>query len=471
MALSPNTYRNSIAAAVSLWFARHTLVPYGSIRIDLEPPDVVRLVLSLLTNNHESSRNYLSKTICSIWKQQQQQQQQQSIYDAMSILSVRSGIDLYLQARAYPANSYILLSAINIPDMTRILSYHKLRVIPIDIDPHTLEPDVDAMRASVADIQARHQSQHRLCAVVVAHLWGRRVNMNATIAFARVHGVDVIEDCAEAFSGTPRCHHHRHVASGMPWIGHPSSDLVLFSFGTIKHATALGGGIALVRDATVRSTMQQLQSHYPVQSRTQYARKVLNATMGAAVLNVGTVNVVGRLIANIIGVDVKSIVVRSLRGFPSQLMTNIRQQPCAALLSMMLWRMRSFSQSNTQQIETQYAQYVQDKLQGTSCGLPGAHADHFGAWLFPIWVPDPDMTAKHLQQAGIDAYRDASQLAVVNTAAHECNNATTIMKHILYLPIHASSKWSYVELIASEVQKSLALQGKLPDALFIQSKL
>eukprot|EP00961_Rhodomonas_salina_P101196 1361985-Rhodomonas_salina.1 len=45
------------------------------------------------------------------------------------------------------------------------------------------------------------------------------------IEFAQAHNLLVIEDCAEAFDG-------------LRYKGHPKSDVVLFSFGPIKFATA-----------------------------------------------------------------------------------------------------------------------------------------------------------------------------------------------------------------------------------------
>ena len=49
----------------------------------------------------------------------------------------------------------------------------------------------------------------------------------------------------------------------------------MFSFGTIKTATALGGGLLCVRDADVLRRMRELQAGYPIQSRSAFAKKIV----------------------------------------------------------------------------------------------------------------------------------------------------------------------------------------------------
>ncbi len=55
------------------------------------------------------------------------------------------------------------------------------------------------------------------------------------------HGLLLWEDCAQVFTGLGG------------YLGHPRSDATFFSFGVIKRATALGGGVARIRDAPVMS--------------------------------------------------------------------------------------------------------------------------------------------------------------------------------------------------------------------------
>ena len=46
----------------------------------------------------------------------------------LTCLSVRTGLDLYLQVKNFPPGSEIIMSAINIPDMVHVVHHHKLKV-------------------------------------------------------------------------------------------------------------------------------------------------------------------------------------------------------------------------------------------------------------------------------------------------------------------------------------------------------
>lgn len=46
-------------------------------------------------------------------------------------LSVRTGLDLFLQVKNYPPGSEVIMSAINIPDMVHIVKHHDLKVLDI----------------------------------------------------------------------------------------------------------------------------------------------------------------------------------------------------------------------------------------------------------------------------------------------------------------------------------------------------
>jgi dTDP-4-amino-4,6-dideoxygalactose transaminase len=158
--------------------------------------------------------------------------------NALACLSVRSGFDLALQALTLPEGSEALVSAVTIPDMVRLLRRHHLTPVPVDVDPHTLS-------VSAADLERGITPRTR--AVLVAHLFGARMPMEPVLEVARAHKLVVFEDCAQAFD------HFEH-------RGHPDSDVSMFSFGPIKTATALGGGLLRFRDPTLLARVQTLHS-------------------------------------------------------------------------------------------------------------------------------------------------------------------------------------------------------------------
>ena len=150
-------------------------------------------------------------------------------------LSVRTTFDLYLSARAWPAGSEILVSALNIPDMTAIIRHHGLVPIPVDFD-------IEEMMPRRGDLERMLSPRCR--GILVAQLFGGRRPLDEVGDFAELHGLEIIEDCAQAFTG-------------LDYTGDPRAVISLFSFGPIKTATALGGALATVRDSRLLRDMME----------------------------------------------------------------------------------------------------------------------------------------------------------------------------------------------------------------------
>jgi dTDP-4-amino-4,6-dideoxygalactose transaminase len=79
--------------------------------------------------------------------------------DALACLSVRSGLDLYLEQIALPHGSEVLMSALTIPDMARVVAKHGLVVVPVDVDPGTLAPRPEAGGARPVRARAPRSSR------------------------------------------------------------------------------------------------------------------------------------------------------------------------------------------------------------------------------------------------------------------------------------------------------------------------
>ena len=136
--------------------------------------------------------------------------------DFLVCLSVRSGFDLFLSEQDWPENSEIIFTGLTIPDMPRIASEHQMRPIGVDLDHAKLEP-------SIAEIRRLVTPQTK--AIVVAHLLGGRLPTNEISLIAKEHGLLMIEDFAQSYRGQLI----------------PFGNVAMFSFGTIKTNTALGG--------------------------------------------------------------------------------------------------------------------------------------------------------------------------------------------------------------------------------------
>ena len=176
-------------------------------------------------------------------------------------------------------------------------------------------------------------------AILVAHLYGRWSDLDAVIKVARQHNLVILEDCAENFCGT-----QKH--------GHPEADVSFFSFGLIKFSTAFGGSISVVRDPTLLSQMRTLSNSYPIQTRALYLKKVLKYSLIMTVLNSPFLVKNLTILVNKIGVDHRELIVRNIRGFPTDFISNIRMRPSIALLCMMYRRQVFFSSSKRIKLST-----------------------------------------------------------------------------------------------------------------------
>jgi perosamine synthetase len=164
--------------------------------------------------------------------------------------SVRSGWDLWLRARGLRAGDEVLVSAITHPDMVRIIHAHGLRAVPVDIDPGTLAVRPWMLEAALTP---------RTRVVLVAHLFGGRMDLGGIAEFARDRGLLLVEDCAQTFRGPKR-------------MGDGAADVSMYSFGTLKTSTALGGAVLRVRDREVLERMRGIQASYPPQGRGGYSK-------------------------------------------------------------------------------------------------------------------------------------------------------------------------------------------------------
>jgi dTDP-4-amino-4,6-dideoxygalactose transaminase len=140
---------------------------------------------------------------------------------AFTCLSVRSGLDILLQALDLPRGSEVIVSAMTIDGILKIIAEHGLVAVPVDLKFKTLAPTPEDVESAITD-------KTRL--VLIAHLFGTQIDMQSYARITQQHGLLLIEDCAQSFRGMPQ---------GKSDV----SDVAMYSFGPIKTATALGGAV------------------------------------------------------------------------------------------------------------------------------------------------------------------------------------------------------------------------------------
>jgi perosamine synthetase len=379
------------------------MIPRG--RLDLSALDIAAAAAACLAT---SRRTDLERQIEDLWSFEG---------DALVCLSVRSGLDLLLNALAYAPGTEILVSAVTIRDMVRILGQHGLVPVPVDLDMGRLTVGVDSLHRSLTP---------RTKAVLVAHLFGSRMPLGELAAFCRERGLLLLEDCAQSFT-----------ADG--YHGDAGADVSFFSFGPIKTSTALGGAMVRIRDRALLDRMHALQSAWPAQRRTAFFERVLRFALVRLAMSRPAFTLLCAA-CRVLGRNHDDVVSHSVRGFSGpDFFSNIRRQPSVPLLAMLRRRIRR-GHVDRARIERRVAAAREMIAALPGVPRPGQAAAFHSHWTFPVLAADPDALVRHLLRHGFDATRGSWSLYPVPApegsshpraaAAHEA------MAHVVYLPVY-----------------------------------
>ena len=310
--------------------------------------------------------------------------------EAVVTLSVRTGWDLLLAALDLPAGSEVIASAVTISDMVRIIEQHGLVPVPVDVDAANLELDVEQLERSITP---------RTRAILVAHLFGSRMEMGPIIELARRHDLLVIEDCAQAFVGRE-------------YAGHADSDCALFSFGPIKTATALGGAIVRVRDAALRARIVELQRAYPVQSRWAYLRRLAKY---ASFCVLSQPRVYGQAVRVLqwLGVDYDHMLGNAAHSFkPNEFFAQVRRQPSVPLARMLARRINTFERYGVARLRRRTIR-GNELTRALPAGMVvGEYNPTHSYWVLPVRVSNGEAVIAALRTGGFDATRRSSLVVV-----------------------------------------------------------
>jgi perosamine synthetase len=338
--------------------------------------------------------------------------------EGLVCFSVRSGWDLWLGAQGLWAGDEVLVSAVTHPDMVRIISEHGLRAVPVDIDPWTLTPRSCVLEAAFTP---------RTRVVLVAHLFGGRMDLGGVAKFARERGVLLVEDCAQAFKGPKR-------------MGDPLADVSMYSFGTLKTSTALGGAILRVRDREVLDRMRWIQASYPSQGRGGYLKKLLKVLGLVTVSRPGLYGLLARACRRL-GSDLDALVSGVVRGFPprepaTMFLWRLRHRPSAPLLAMLSRRLRTFDGERLARRASTGERFAR-RLRVVDLH-PGQRSLQRTHWLFPVVVEDAEALIASLRRRGLDASQATSSIAVVEAPAGRTlpSEASLMMSGVVFLPVY-----------------------------------
>ncbi|MCH8836882.1 MAG: DegT/DnrJ/EryC1/StrS aminotransferase family protein [Candidatus Marinimicrobia bacterium] len=381
---------------------------YPRKNLDIAINDLAAALLYCI--DYRLDRTRLSRHLEQLWSHRD---------DALVALSVRSAFDALLTILKLPSGAEVIMSGINIPDMTEIVLRHHLKVVPVDLILNTLQVDSDQLIEAISP---------KTRVVVVAHLFGSLMDMEAIIRIVEAHeNILLVEDCAQAFAG----------CSG--YLGADRTDVSMFSFGAIKTATALGGAMLRIRSADLHAAMRKRLASYPQHRRSYFFKRVMKY-IALKVLSYPRVYGVAVGLLKMLGIDYGVFIVSLARTFKGRDLLNlIRMQPSAPLLALLLRRLKSYNRSDLDG-RLSAGNYVVKGLDDRSA-IPGADNLSHTFWLFPLLSSHPGQLIASLRRSGFDATSDSTQLHCVSPDRDRAKSTGTSRKIIdtaVYLPVYGS---------------------------------
>ena len=161
---------------------------------------------------------------------------------SIAVNSATAGLHLALEALGIGPGDEVIAPTLTFTATVEVVRYLGADPVLVDVDPVTLNIDPEAIRAAITP---------RTRAIMPVHYGGLACNMDAILAIAREHGLQVVEDAAHALPST--------------WqgtlVGQLQSDITVFSFYANKTITTGEGGMAVTRDPKLAERMRVMRLH------------------------------------------------------------------------------------------------------------------------------------------------------------------------------------------------------------------
>src|SRR5215216_508736 len=351
---------------------------YARHRLDLSAGDVLFGVLSCGRFWRRERLEAEISSLCSLGD------------EGLVCLSVRSGWDLWLAARGLRVGDEVLVSAVTHPDMVRIIRAHGLRAVPVDIDPETL-----AVRPAMLEAALTPRTR----VVLVAHLFGGRMDLGPVARFAKERGLLLVEDFAQA--------------------------------------------------------------SYPSQRRAGYLKKLLKVLGLGAASRPHPYGLLAWACTKL-GSDLDELVNGVVRGFPpgepeATFLQRLRQRPSAPLLAMLSRRLRTFDRERLARRASTGERFLRRLRAGEL--HPGRRSLERTHWLFPVVVADPEALIAALRGRGLDASQATSSISVVGAPDGRSSptEGSLMMSGVVFLPVYPELPSQEFDVMAGLVNECAVL--------------
>lgn len=326
-------------------------------------------------------------------------------------LSVRSGFDAFLGSVDWPIGSEIVFSGLTIKDMPKIALAHGYQVTPVDIAFDTLSPTLEGIRRAITP---------RTRAIVIAHLMGATNDLTEIIEFAHSRNILVIEDCAQSFVDP--------AGLTMPAVS-AESDIAMFSFGTIKTMTALGGALFRVQNEQILDQIRSTMERWPIQSRMSYFQRCLKY-IGIKVISRPKISHALVRLLSWMGKHHDAVFANMARGFAgAHFFDAIRKKPCLPLAQCLKRRLEKFEPTHLD-ARIKGGQLLDQHLRiGRQPGQKSPIRSH---WIYPVFVQNPQELTQKLWEQGFDATQKSSLVSLFEP--EQDSMVDRLLSRVVFLP-------------------------------------
>jgi dTDP-4-amino-4,6-dideoxygalactose transaminase len=161
---------------------------------------------------------------------------------AIAVNSATAGLHLALEALGIAEGDEVIIPTLTFTATAEVVRYLGADVVLVDVNPHTLNIDVNAIREAIT-------SKTKL--IMPVHYAGLSCDMDEIFSLAKEFNLKVVEDAAHALPTTYKGE----------TIGSLKSDATVFSFYANKTMTTGEGGMVVTRHPDLAKRMKIMRLH------------------------------------------------------------------------------------------------------------------------------------------------------------------------------------------------------------------
>ena len=162
--------------------------------------------------------------------------------EAIAVSSATAGLHLALEAVGIGPGDEVITTTLTFTATAEVVRYLGADVRLVDINPVTMNIDVDAIRLAITP---------KTKAIMPVHYAGLSCDMDSIFEIAQEYNLKVIEDAAHAL---PSSYKNKR-------IGTLKSDVTVFSFYANKTMTTSEGGMVVTHNKELASRMKVMRLH------------------------------------------------------------------------------------------------------------------------------------------------------------------------------------------------------------------